>query len=60
MKEQNRWSNRSWRAMKGAETWLSNVNSHVWDLTEEMIKVRTDCLWKLRDHRKEGVGTSDK
>lgn len=46
--------------MKGAETWLSNVNSHVWDLTEEMIKVRTDCLWKLRDHRKEGVGTSDK
>lgn len=41
-------------AMKGAETQLSNVNSYMWDLTEEMIKVKSDGLGKLGDHRKEG------
>lgn len=46
--------------MKGIEIWFFNVNFYVWDFMEEMIKVRIDCLWKLRDYRKEGVGISDK
>ena len=46
--------------MKGAEIQLSNVNSCVWDLTEEIIKVKPDCLGKLGDHMKDREGTRDK